>query len=168
MRKIKLFIASSMDGFIAKEDGNVDWLYTDGDYGYSSFYKTVDTVLMGMNTYRQALGFGEYPYKGKKGFVFTRTLSGKDRNVEFVSDPVAFTKKLLSSGGKDIWLVGGSEINTLFLRNGLIDELILSVHPVYLGKGIPLFRTEEPVWFRLISSVPYKKGLMQLRYEIVK
>jgi dihydrofolate reductase len=73
MRKVKLFIASSLDGYIAREDGSIDWLYTDGDYGYMQFYNSVNTVLMGRKTYDQTLGFGiEYPYKDKKNYVFSQ------------------------------------------------------------------------------------------------
>ena len=85
MRKIRLFIASSLDGYIARTSGQVDWLFTDQDYGYAEFFAQVDTVLMGRRTYQQILDFGEYPYKGTAGFVFSRTLQGtKDNNVEFV------------------------------------------------------------------------------------
>ena len=85
MRKIRLFIASSLDGYIARASGDVDWLFTDSDYGYDQFFAQIDTLIMGNKTYQQIVGFGEYPYKGKESFVFSNSLAGtKDNNVEFV------------------------------------------------------------------------------------
>jgi len=111
MRKIKLFIACSLDGYIAKEDGSVNWLPENTDSGYDQFYSSIDTVLMGQKTYEQILTFGKYPYKDKISYVFSRNPNQKkDENVEFTSEVEEFTKKLVSSSGKDIWLVGGSEI----------------------------------------------------------
>ena len=141
MRKIILFIACSLDGYIAGEGDGIGWLFTDADYGYSAFYNSIDAVLVGKRTYDQAKGFDEYPFKGKKCYVFTRDKSmKKDDNAEFIGEPVAFAKKLLKLSGKNIWLVGGGEIISLFLNNSLIDEIILSIHPIILGSGIPLFR----------------------------
>lgn len=89
MRKVKLFIASSLDGYKARKDGSIDWLYTDGDYGFAQFYDSIDTILMGRRTYEKALELaGGYPYKPKKGYVFTQTASRrkreKDQNVHYI------------------------------------------------------------------------------------
>ena len=107
MKKVILFICCSTDGFIARKNGDVSWLLHDQDYGYKKFVASVDTLLMGRKTYKQCLTFGEWPWKGKKSFVFTRKKQKKDSNVEFVKNPVAFTKKLVKKQGKSIWLVGG-------------------------------------------------------------
>lgn len=167
MRKIKLFIACSLDGFIAKEDGSVDWLPQSGDSGYDHFYKSIDTVLIGKKTYDQILTFGKYPYKDKLSYVFTRNPNQKkDENVEFISDVAKFTKKLISSSGRDIWLVGGSDIASTFLNLKFVDELILSVIPVVLGKGIPLFNNiKEEIKPELIKTTEYSK-LVELSYKI--
>ncbi len=86
MPKIKLFIANSLDGFIARPNGGVDWLFTDGDYGMTEFYNSIDTVLIGHKTYELMLRFGESSYKGKKNYVFSRSRGNvKDRNVQYVS-----------------------------------------------------------------------------------
>jgi dihydrofolate reductase len=168
MRKIILFIASSLDGFIADKDGKVDWLFTNGDYGYQKFFDSVDTLLMGKRTYDQVLGFGEWPWHGKKCYVFTRKRRPKsDSNVTFVDNPVHFTKGLLNESGKDIWLIGGSQISSLLLNAGLIHEIIISIHPVILGNGIPLFENIDKLKrLKLTKSQPFKSGLIQLSYKI--
>jgi dihydrofolate reductase len=80
VRKVKLFIASSLDGYIARKDGSIDWLCTDGDYGFAQFYASIDTILMGRRTYEKALDLaGGYPHKDKKSFVFTQTASKKEK-----------------------------------------------------------------------------------------
>jgi dihydrofolate reductase len=164
MRKIVLFIASSFDLFIARRDGSVDWLFTDADYGYSKFYKSVDTVLVGRKTFDLALSLGER-FAGKRCIVFSRN-GRKNGNAEFVSDPVAFTKSLLKTPGKDIWLVGGGEIVSIFLNAGLIHEIILSIHPIVLGSGIPLFKgLRREIRLRLVKSEKFKSGLVQLHYK---
>ncbi|MBM3897097.1 MAG: dihydrofolate reductase [Thaumarchaeota archaeon] len=160
MRKVRLFIASSLDGYIAREDGAVDWLFSDADYGYSEFYDSVDTVIMGIRTYEKSLEFEKHPFKGKKVYVFSRKKG-------YVSDIVGFMKELVSSKGKGIWLVGGSEIVSIFLNKDLIDEIILSIHPVILGGGIPLFKNiEKEVWLKLENSVSFDGGLVQIHYEL--
>jgi len=168
-RKIKLFIASSLDGYIAKEDGSVYWLPQSGDSGYDNFYKSIDIVLMGKKTYEQILTFGKFPYKDKTSYVFTRNPNQKkkDENVEFTSEVEEFTKELVLSSGKDIWLVGGSDIISTFLNLKFIDEIILTVIPVVLGKGIPLFKNiKEEVKLELIKTTEYD-GLVELSYKII-
>ena len=169
MRKIKLFIASSLDGYIAKKDGSVDWLPENVDSGYAPFYSSIDTILMGKKTYEQILTFGKYPYKDKTSYVFTRnTNKQKDENVEFTSDVKEFVEKLISSSGKDIWLVGGSDIASTFLNHKLVDELILSVIPVVLGKGIPLFNNiKEEIKLELTKTTEYAE-LVELHYKVLK
>jgi len=110
MTKILVYIASSLDGYIAREDGSIDWLPESSESSYDSFYKSVDTVIMGKTTYDQVLTFGKYPYKDKKSFVFTRTSKNNDDNVEFVSDIEKFVKDDFLGAGKNIWLVGGAKI----------------------------------------------------------
>lgn len=91
----------------------------------------------------------------------------RKKGVDFVSDVVGFMKKLVRSKGKDIWLVGGSEIVSTFLNEGLIDEIILSVHPVILGRGIPLFKNVwKEVWLKLQKSLSFDSGLVQIHYTL--
>ena len=166
MRKIKLFIACSLDGFIAREDGRIDWLFT-GDYGYKEFYDSIDTALMGRKTYELALKLGE-TYKDKMVIVFTtRKNLKKFANVGFVSNVVEFTKKLKKSKGKDIWLVGGGEIVSLLLNNNLVDEMMIFMHPIILGKGIPLFKNiNEDIKLKLVENFAFDDGLVKMHYRI--
>jgi len=175
MRKIKLFIAS-LDGYIATEDGSIDWLYTDSDYGYTQFYNSVDTILMGRKTYDKIIELAaEYPHKDKKNYVFSQKKSAgkrkgkeKDHNVEIIADIIDFVKiQLLQSQGKVIWLMGGADIISIFLNAGMLDEIILSIHPIVLGKGIPLFiNLQRQMNLKLVKSIPYESGLVQLHYEL--
>lgn len=168
IRKIKLFIACSLDGFIAREDESVDWLFT-GDYGYAEFYNSIDTVLMGRKTYEISLQLGDF-HKNKKIYVFTKQKGLKKLpNVEFISDAVDFTKKLIKSKGKDVWLIGVGEIVSVLLNNNLIDEIILYVHPIIIGNGIPLFKNiRKEVKLKFIKCVSYKDGLVQIDYKVLK
>ena len=106
MRKVKLFIASSLDCYIAREDGGIDWLYTDADYGYTRFYDSIDTIIMGRKSYDQSLTFDEYPYKGKKVYVFTRKNvrnNNNEQDVEYIDTNIQdFVTSLTQSIGKDI------------------------------------------------------------------
>ena len=172
MRKIRLFIASSLDGYIARTNGEVDWLFTDQDYGYAEFFAQIDTVLMGNKTYQQILGFGEYPYKGKEGFVFSKTLLREtDNNVEFVGgDLKSFINTLRQSSGRDIWLVGGAQTIHYFMKHGFVDELILSIHPIILGDGIPLIVNDPSLLtpLELKDVRTYDSGLLQVSYDLKK
>ena len=177
MRKIKLYIASSLDSFIAGENGSVDWLFSDADYGYAKFYNSIDTILVGRKTYEQSLTFEEYPYKGKKVYVFTHNAKEQKKkkkttaDVEYIDKDIPeFVMRLIQQpfSNRDIWLLGGGEILSLFLNSELVDEIILSVHPIILGKGIPLFKNiKKSVKLRLLESIPFESGLVQLRYCIV-
>ncbi len=171
MRKVILFIASSLDGYIARTSGAVDWLFTvdeDQDYGYADFLAGIDTLLMGRRTYEQVLSFGEFPYKGIQCFVFSRTREGEhDGYVTFIlSNIESFVKGLKNCKGKNIWLVGGSEVIQFFMSHDLIDEFIISMHPIILGDGIPLFRAPLPT-----KKLSFQKcrifdtGLVQLTYS---
>jgi len=165
--KIVLYVATSLDGFIADCDGGVDWLFTDGDYGYSAFLDGIEALIMGRKTYEQVLSFGEWPYGDKVAYVYTRSvLQGEHPHVEFVSgDVTTFVADLRARCSKDIWLVGGAELAAAFRAQDLIDEYVLSVHPVLLGEGISLFEGTQPrVELRLKDAKSYPSGLVQLTY----
>lgn len=169
MRKVKLFIATSLDGYIARENGEIDWLYTDQDYGYHDFLATVDTILMGGRTYRQVLSFGEeWPYLDKQSIIFTKDVSQQsNEEITYVHhDVAAHVERLKQDKGKDIWLVGGAEINTLLLREGLIDEMWIFKMPVILGSGIPLFyKTPKESWFEIHDIEEFDTGLVKMIYH---
>ena len=172
MRKIKLYIASSLDGKIAGVDGSIQWLdefnSPDEDYGYKEFLDSVDTTIMGNATYRQILGFeSEFPYKSKRNYVVTRNTELKaDEHVTYLShDHLSFIRSLKNKAGKDIWLIGGGKVNSFFLTNHLIDELILFIIPVLLGNGIPLYeKSDFLAAVQLSGTKTYNNGVIELRY----
>ncbi|MGE5657714.1 MAG: dihydrofolate reductase family protein [Actinomycetota bacterium] len=171
MRKIVLFIASSLDGYIARSAGEIDWLFTDQDYGYSEFFASVDTLLIGRKTYEQILTFGEYPYPGVKNYVFTRNpLFQAENPAEVIrtEDATKFVTRLRQREGKNIWLVGGAQLTEELMKQNLVDRLILSIHPIVLGEGIPLFANPTtPQSLHLTQCQSFSSGLVQVSYEVV-
>ena len=168
MRKIILNIVCSLDGYIAREDGSIDWLPTDGgDFGMKKFMNSIDTVLLGRTTYEQILTFDcDYPYANKKSYVFSSKPGENKDGVEFISDMVNFSKKLVELPGKDIWLVGGGKIISTFLKAGLIDEIILSKLPTVIGSGIPLFQNiNKDIKFDILETIEYPV-LTQIRLSV--
>jgi dihydrofolate reductase len=145
-REVILFIAASLDGYIAKKDDNLDWLLetqADWDNGYNAMYDSIDTVIMGRKTYDYVVEHSEqFAYSDKQCYVYSNTKSGRDEYVEFVKgDIVPLMNKLKAQEGKDIWLVGGGELIIDFIQNDLIDEYRLFITPHLLGEGIPLFKS---------------------------
>lgn len=172
VRRVILYIAASLDGYIAEPDGGVGWLSQveapPEDYGYAEFVKTVDAVVMGRKTYDRVLTFGpEFPHKGRKTYVLSRTKKGSDANAEFFSgDPAKLIARLRRQEGKDIFCDGGAQVVHALLKNDLIDVLVASLIPVLLGDGIPLFKRGRPERrLKLIESRAFPTGLVQLRYE---
>ncbi len=170
-QKVILYIAESVDGYIARKDGRLDWLTPyEGqaeDYGYADFLKTIGTVIMGHTTYRQVLSFGDFPYPEQACFVFSTDRSKeRDEHVTFVRGNVAESlDRIRDQHTGDIWLVGGSILIDAFLKQDLIDEFIITTVPVLLGDGIPLFLpsgTEKSL--HLVSVRSYAAGLVQTRY----
>ncbi|MEQ8337241.1 MAG: dihydrofolate reductase family protein [Cyclobacteriaceae bacterium] len=174
MRKLILYIATSIEGYIARPDGDVKWLEDQDfmiegeDFGYQKFLETIDTTLMGNSTYKEILGFGvPFPYPDKDNYVFTKSKQKDNEFVRFInSDIPAFVRNLKTQEGKDIWLIGGGKINMVMMEHGLIDQIILTVMPVCLGDGIPLFSPgSKSVKWKLSSSRPYDSGVVQLIYH---
>lgn len=174
MRNVILYSAISLDGFIARNDGSLDWLYDKSreDYGYDKFYESIDTTLMGFNTYQEILKSDvSFPYLDKTNYVFSRSHSKKEdsNQIRFVKDEIeTFVEQLKSQKGKDIWLVSGGEINTAHFRKNLIDQIILTVHPIFIGEGIPLFRPPIPEKrLHQQNLKKFKSGKFQLYYKVV-
>jgi dihydrofolate reductase len=162
-KKVKLFIAASLDGYIARKDESIDWLFMDGDYGYAAFYESIDVIIMGRKTYTIAEKMGANPYPGKKTFVLSKTRAG-DRvdDIVFTKEPL---RKLIAQAEKGVWVVGGGEVVREFLKQDLLDELVISIHPILLGSGIPLFPpNERELPLELTASTVWKNGLVQLTY----
>jgi dihydrofolate reductase len=175
MPKIRLYIACSLDGYIAREDGSIDWLTeydnnSETDYGYSEFYESIGAVLMGRKTYEQVLGLGNWPYGEKKTYVFTRQKEPLhcEKNVEFVSGDIKeFARSLMENTYKDIWLVGGSQLIKIFLKEGLVQDMIIFLVPVILGSGIPLFdHIGKDIRLKTGRVEKYENGLVRLEYKV--
>jgi dihydrofolate reductase len=170
MGKIILNLAISLDGFIADENGGVDWLNdfpTPGeDYGMNAFFKQCGTAIMGSKTYEQMLSFNDW-YKGMDGIVFTsRQLPAiKNQPIKFIKgDPTPIVEELRKNK-KDSWLVGGGQLIADFINHHLIDELIITVVPRLLGMGLPLCPSIDFISkLKLIDSKIYKDGVVQLKY----
>lgn len=145
-RKVVLFIATSLDGYIATKEDSLEWLFKvegEGDNGYSEFMENVDTILLGRRTYDWVMEAekGSFPYKEQKCYVFSKTLKGKNEFVEFVDeDIVSFTKRIKKQEGKNIWIVGGGELLHYFIRERLVEEFFITVAPTIIGGGISLFK----------------------------
>ena len=140
MKKIKLYIATSLDGYIARPDDDIEWLTefpnpSTGDYGYKDFVASVDTVIMGGRTYREMLSMDMlWPYREQQTYVVSHHNWDEKENIKFITDNIIETiTKLREEEGKDIWLVGGGELISLFLNAELIDELQIFYIPVMLG-----------------------------------
>ena len=168
MTKVTAYIASSLDGFIARENGSVDWLPENAESGYTDFYKSIDTVIIGKTTFDQILTFGKYPYNDKKSFVFTRTNQNKDENVKFLLNVEEFIKEGFPDAGENILLVGGAQIIASFLKNQAVDEIIISLIPILLGKGIPLFKNiENEIKLEFIKTRKFDQ-LVEMHYRVLK
>lgn len=176
-RKIKLYIAISLNGKITEEDGSVSWLESipqpkDADYGYADFYENVDTTIEGNKTYQQIMSWGiEFPYEGKKNYVFTKNKNLK--NTEFVTfiseNHIEFVQKLKKDKGDAIWLIGGGTINTLLLNENLIDEIIIFTMPIILTQGIDLFeKLPKKTHLELVISKNYDTGVVENQYLVKK
>ena len=167
MRRIIYFLAISLDGFLARSQGEIDWLFTDQDYGFSGFFEEVDTVLLGRKTYEQVLTFGEYPYSTKQNFIFSRA-AARFAHGTTVNQPVGkFAAELKSKPGKDIWLVGGGELAGHFFAAGAVDALVVYVHPILIGRGLALASgLPGDVRLKLEESKSYDTGLVRLSYHV--
>ncbi len=172
-RKLILYIAMSLDGYIAKKDDSIDFLsqleVANEDYGYTEFLSTIDTVIWGRKTFDKVLSFGiDLPHKDKKVFVISSSRSGKVGHAEYSNQLIDLVKRLKSEEGKNIYCDGGAEIVNQLLQHKLIDQLIISVIPHVLGDGILLFHgnhTEQSIRYK--RSVSYPSGLVQLWYDII-
>lgn len=173
-RNLVLFIAASLDGYIATEDDSLDWLFKidgEGDNGYSEFYDTIDTILMGKRTYDWIVEKveGDFPYKNKQCYVFSTSESGKNENVEFVNqDILEFTNAIKNLDGGNIWLVGGGNLIHSFVKARVIDEMIITIAPTLLGRGIPLFKRNDFEMELTLKSMRRFNQFVELRYEVKK
>jgi dihydrofolate reductase len=175
MKKIVLGLGISLDGYIARPNGAVDFLFTPKDYSMAPFFATIDTYVLGRKTLDAAfkMGGSVSSFGGMPTYVFSRSQPPGERDgLTFVNEsPAIFIRRLRKRKGKnkDIWLMGGGELAREFLKADLVDELHLGVVPVLLGEGIPLFPGGFPQRnFALIENKTYSKGLIALKYKRVR
>ncbi|HEX8267611.1 MAG TPA: dihydrofolate reductase family protein [Pyrinomonadaceae bacterium] len=174
MRKITFGVANSLDNFIARENGAIDWLMWSDEVMeiMSDFWKKIDTILMGRKTYTVGLELGKgkkNPYPNIKTYVFSRTLKADENaDVEIVSEnAVEFVRKLKSEDGKEICVMGGGEFAKSLFEAELIDEIGFNIHPVLLGSGIPLFlEMKRQIDLELIESRQLKNGCVYVLYRV--
>jgi dihydrofolate reductase len=175
--KCSVFVAISMDGFIARLNGDLDWLTNiaaanvNEDYGYKEFFDTVDTVVLGRHTYEFVLSQNDWPYTGKKVIVLSRD-AGKvpgnlAYNVEVLSGlPVDLVRLLEAEGVRHAYIDGGKTIQG-FLNAGLINEMIITLVPVLIGEGIPLFgKLDRDIKLQHIETILYRNSLLQSKYQV--
>lgn len=175
MTKTVLYIATSLDGFIARPDGNLDWLTSvpkpqTGDYGYAELLNSIGTTIMGRKTYDEIIGFGvDWPYTELNSFVVT---TNKDLKIQspdtytLTENLKDFVTDLKKKTEKDIWLIGGGQLITTFINEGLLDKMIIAIIPKIIGEGLPLFadKPKETNW-KLIESKSFDTGVVNLTYE---
>ena len=167
-RKVVLGLGISLDGYIARPDGSVDFLFMPKNYSMGPFFKTIDTAVLGRKTHDDGLKMGGSFGGGIKYFVFSKTLPPGERNgITFTNDsPGLVIAAIRKQPGKHIWLMGGGELIRDFLKEDLVDELHLGVVPVLIGEGIPLFPSGFPQReFDLIENESYSRGMIALKYK---
>ena len=177
--RVSVFMAISLDGFIARPDGDVSWLdeyepMGEGeDGGYGDIFQAVDVMVMGRGSFEKVLEFNDWPYGSKPIIVLSRSLTEFPKELQGSvridnSAPEELLEKLAQKGHKHIYLDGGQVVRS-FLRQGLVDDLTLTVIPVLLGDGIPLFgKLEKELQLDLLESRSWKNGFAQLKYQIIK
>ena len=170
-RKVFVYIAASLDGYIAKHDDDLTFLslveQEGEDYGYAEFMDTIDTVIIGRKTYDKVQAMGiEYLRADKEYHIMTRTPRAQEGNVRFqTGDLKAFIEELKQKEGKHIFVDGGAEVVNQLIQLDLIDEYIVSLIPILLGDGIRLFKDGRPEQnLTFVSSKSFEKGLVQLHY----
>jgi dihydrofolate reductase len=177
MRKLILGLAVTLDGYIEGQNGEYDWCFTDQDYGLNEFFTRVDSIFIGRKSYEMAQQYAEnnngefvpgMPLMTE--YVFsTRLSSVKKGAILIAEDSINAAQRIKAQLGKDIWLYGGASLTDAFMKAGLVDELWLSVHPMLLGSGKPLFRgSDSRTKLTLLESKTYESGLVSLRYRIDK
>lgn len=171
-KKVILYIACSLDGFIARKNHDLSWLFMDQSYGFEEFEKTFSSAIMGRRTYDYSKQYSDPPFKGKKNFVITSDRSlynSSTQELMFCSaeDVIRYVQE--DSTEEGIFLVGGTMLIADFINAGLLHEIVVAFHPLILGEGIPLFDgiTGE-VKLEFSGSESYVSGLVKLKYNVIK
>ncbi len=174
-----VFVAASLDGYIARPNGDLDWLPANGegadgeDHGYGAFFASVDTIVIGRNTFEKVLTFGAWPYGEKPVVVLTGRETGLPplpvSTAEYMSGtPGDIVARLAQRGAQHLYVDGGITIQR-FLDAGLIERFVINRIPVVLGSGIPLFGPAgRDVWLKHVRTRQYPSGFVQSEYEVIK
>lgn len=172
-RKVILYIAMSLDGYIAGPNDDLSFLsrveQEGQDYGYAEFVKSVDTIIIGRKSYDKVISMGyEYPHADKDVYIITRQERPSEGTFRYYAGNLAdLVARLKNEAGKNIYCDGGAEVVQELLRNRLIDELVISVIPVMLGNGVRLFKDGRPEQeLKLVATKQFDKGLVQLHYLV--
>lgn len=175
--RCSVFIACSLDGYIAKSDGSIDWLTTlaatlaGEDYGYKEFMATVDAVVLGRATYELVMTYAEWPYGKRMVFVLSRNYPAEGKQlgkstIGTSAAPKVLVSQMSKNGAHRAYVDGGKTIQS-FLRNGLIDDLTITRIPILLGDGLPLFGTlESELRIRHTETRSFPNGFVQSKYEM--
>lgn len=168
MKKIILNLAISLDGYIEGPAGEYEWCLTDQDYGMTAFMRDVDTVFIGRKSYQMMQQFEGGLFKGLKVYVFSGSLVEVKEGIVVGKDEwEKEVDQIKRQAGKNIWFFGGAELANSFFNAGLIDEMLLSVHPLILGNGKLLFgKLDRRIPYQLVNAKTYNTGLVQLAYRL--
>lgn len=164
-----LYVATTLDGYIASSDGSIEWLSSlemgGEDNGYTAFYETIDALIMGSITYEQVLEFGDWAYPGKLSYILTsRNLLTDRSDVMFVNTIDVVLEDIKRKGLKRVWIVGGGKVASSFMVKGLVDEYILTLIPIILGTGISLYQATSEQKLNLVKTKSYTSGAVELHY----
>ena len=171
--RCSVYIATSLDGFIARADGGIDWLSIverpGEDYGFARFFASIDTLVVGRKTYETALGFTPWPYAGKRVVVMTSAARTARHGEEFFAgEPKLLVERLAREGARHVYVDGGAVVQQ-FVAGGLVSDLTLSIVPILLGDGVRLFgNAGRDVGLEHVASRSFPSGLVQLDYRVAK
>lgn len=170
MRKLILNVAVSLDGFIEGPNGEFDWCFTDQDYGMTEFFARIDALFIGRKSYEVVQQMGEEAtgsFPKMTEYIFSTTLQEvKPGAILINGDLKTEVERIKAEPGKDIWLFGGALLTHALMELGLVDELLLAVHPLILGKGKPLFSDfDGRIALKLLNTITYSSGLVSLQYQ---
>lgn len=175
MRKLILGLAVSLDGFIEGPNGEYDWCFTDQDYGLKEFFTQIDSIFIGRKSHEMMQqhadkndGVTIVGMPAITEYVFSNTLKSVKKDAVLISEnSIEEAKKIKALPGKDIWLFGGASLTDSLMKAGLVDELWMSVHPILLGSGRPLFQGQSSrTILTLLESKTYETGLVSLKYSL--
>lgn len=175
--KVSVFIATSLDGYIARKDGDIDWLMAadtsagNEDYGYQAFADSIDCLVMGRNSLEKVMSFPQWPYEDKQVIVLSRTMKTVPDTLQgrielYAGELDTLLERLDGEGCRRIYIDGGRTIQS-FLQTGMVTDMTITTIPILLGEGLPLFDTmERSITLQHISTRAYPSGMVQSTYEI--